>query len=252
MSDQDPVGVPTGAAAGSSTFNLSGRSVNAGDGIEWIKQGWQLFMKNPGVWIAITVIMVVILVVLGVIPIIGQLATQFLMPVFTAGLLLGCKSLSDGEDLRIDHLFAGFKQNIGSLVMVGVFYLIGIVVIMVITFSIGGGAALTGAFMGRGAGAGMAFGGLMLAILIMLALMVPLMMAVYFAPALVVLQNVAPLEAMKASFFGCLKNIVPFLIYGIVLFVLAIIAAIPFGLGLLVLIPVMFGSVYASYVGIFE
>ena len=252
MSDQNPVSVPAGAAAGSGNFNLGGRSVSAGDGIEWIKRGWQLFVMNPGIWIAITIIMVVILVVLGVIPIIGQLATQFLMPVLTAGLLLGCKSLSDGEDLKIDHLFAGFRQNIGSLVMVGVFYLIGIVVIMAITFFVGGGAALTGAFMGRGAGAGMAFGGFMLAMLIMLALMVPLMMAVYFAPALVVFHNVAPLEAMKASFFGCLKNIVPFLIYGIVLFVLGIVAVIPLGLGLLVLRPVMFGSVYASYVGIFE
>jgi hypothetical protein len=40
---------------------------------------------------------------------------------------------------------------------------------------------------------------------------------------------------------------VPFLIYGIVLFVLAMIASIPFGLGWLVLGPVVFGSVYAAY-----
>ena len=82
--------------------------------------------------------------------------------------------------------------------------------------------------------------------------LVPLAMAVWFAPALVVFRNVAPLEAMKASFFACLKNIVPFLVYGVILFVLCIVAMIPFGLGMLVMMPVMMGSVYASYVEIFE
>ncbi|MBA3904416.1 MAG: hypothetical protein C0522_12225, partial [Rhodocyclaceae bacterium] len=148
--------------------------------------------------------------------------------------------------------FAGFRQNTGNLVMVGVFYLIGVAGVMAITFLVGGGAALTGGMMGRGPGVGMAIGGFFLAMLIMLALMVPLAMAIWFAPALVIFRNVAPLEAMKASFFACLKNIVPFLVYGVILFVLGIIAMIPFGLGLLVLVPVMMGSVYASYVEIFE
>jgi uncharacterized membrane protein len=54
-------------------------------------------------------------------------------------------------------------------------------------------------------------------------------------------------EAMKESFAGCLKNIMPFLIYGLVALVFAILAAIPFGLGWLLLGPVLIGSVYASY-----
>ena len=252
MSEQNPGMVPAGESSVGSNFDVGGRTVNAGDGVEWLKQGWDLFLKNPGIWIAITVIMVVINIVLSLIPIIGQLAAQFLMPVFIGGLFLGCKSLSDGDELRIEHLFAGFKQNTGNLVMVGVFYLIGVIVIMAITFVVGGGAALTGGLMGRGAGVGMALGGLMLALLIMLVLMVPLCMAIYFAPALVIFHNVAPLEAMKASFSACLKNMVPFLVYGLILFVLCIIAAIPFGLGFLVLIPVIIGSTYVAYSGIFE
>jgi uncharacterized membrane protein len=56
-----------------------------------------------------------------------------------------------------------------------------------------------------------------------------------------------PVAALKASFFGCLKNLIPFLLYGIVLLVLAMIATIPFGLGWLVLGPVMIASIYRSY-----
>ncbi len=44
-----------------------------------------------------------------------------------------------------------------------------------------------------------------------------------------------------------MKNMAPFLIYGIVLFVLLLLALIPLMLGVLVLIPVLAGSVFASY-----
>lgn len=251
MAEQNPFLVPSGEAPGGQ-FDPAGRGVEAGRSIEWLKQGWQLFTRNPGMWIAIAVILMVIVVVLSFIPVIGGLAAQFLMPVFAGGILLGCRSLAGGGDFGIDTLFAGFKQNTTNLILVGVFYLVGVVAITVLVFLVGGGAAITGGMMGRGPGVGMAVGGFFVAMLVMLALMVPLAMAVWFAPALVVFHNVAPLEAMKASFFACLKNIVPFLVYGVILFVLCMIAVIPFGLGMLVMLPVMMGSLYASYVEIFE
>jgi uncharacterized membrane protein len=56
---------------------------------------------------------------------------------------------------------------------------------------------------------------------------------------------------MKTSFYACLKNIVPFLIYGVIAVVLCLIAAIPFGLGFLVVGPVLFASIYTGYRDIF-
>ena len=95
-------------------------------------------------------------------------------------------------------------------------------------------------------------GVIMIGTLVAVGLSVPLMAAYWFAPALVVFRDVAPLEAMKASFFACLKNLLPFLVYGVILFVLCLIAMIPIGLGMLIMVPVMMGSIYASYVEIFE
>ena len=253
MAEQNPFIVPGGSSEqGGAAFDPAGRNVDAGRGLEWLKQGWQLFVKNPGMWIAIAVILMVIVVVLSLIPVVGSLAANFLMPVFAGGILLGCKSLTEGGDFGIDSLFAGFKQNTTNLILVGVFYMVGMIAIMLVVFFIGGGAAITGGLIGRGPGVGVAMGGFFLAMLVFMVLMVPLAMAVWFAPALVVFHNVAPIEAMKASFFACLKNFVPFLVYGVILFVLCIIAMIPFGLGMLVMVPVMMGSVYASYVEIFE
>jgi uncharacterized membrane protein len=86
-----------------------------------------------------------------------------------------------------------------------------------------------------------------LVVLIGLALTIPIAAAVWFAPALVVLQNLGAIEALKASFTGCLRNMVPFLIYGIVLLIPAIVATVPAALGWLVLGPIVAGSVYTSY-----
>ena len=87
----------------------------------------------------------------------------------------------------------------------------------------------------------------LLAWLIALALMVPVFMAVWFAPPLAVFNELGAFDALKASFLGCLKNIVPFLIYGLILFCLAFLATIPVLLGWLVLGPVIGASIYTSY-----
>jgi len=77
-------------------------------------------------------------------------------------------------------------------------------------------------------------------------------MAYWFAPVLVGLNNLTAIEAMKLSFNACLQNILPFFVYGLIFMLLLIVALIPFGLGLLVVVPVMMTSLYASYVDIFN
>jgi uncharacterized membrane protein len=108
----------------------------------------------------------------------------------------------------------------------------------------GGGGLQGGAPAGATAGAVVT---VLLAVLIAIALALPLVMALWFAPALVVFHELDAVAAMKASFTGCLRNIVPFLVYGIVGLLLAVVAMIPLGLGWLVLGPVLAASVYASY-----
>ena len=56
MSEQNPFIVPGGSSdqAGDS-FDPSGRNVDVGRGLEWLKQGWQLFTRNPGMWIAMAI-----------------------------------------------------------------------------------------------------------------------------------------------------------------------------------------------------
>ena len=85
-----------------------------------------------------------------------------------------------------------------------------------------------------------------------LLLLVPLTMALWFAPALVMLSDMAALDAMKASFAGCLRNWLPFLVYSLVLCVLLVLVPLTLGLALLAFIPVMTASIYLSYRDIFH
>jgi uncharacterized membrane protein len=77
-------------------------------------------------------------------------------------------------------------------------------------------------------------------------------MAYWYAPILVGLNNLSAIQAMKLSFVACLKNMLPFLLYGLIFMLLLVAAIIPFGLGLLIAVPVMMTSLYASYVDVFN
>ena len=71
-------------------------------------------------------------------------------------------------------------------------------------------------------------------------------------PALVVFHNMAPIDAAKASFAASLKNVMAFLVFGAIYIVAAIVASIPFGLGWLVLVPLLALCAYLSYKEVFE
>lgn len=226
---------------------MGGRAVGAGQGWTWIAEGFGLFRKAPGIWIALVVILFVILVVLAFIPLLGAVATFLVVPVFIGGLLLGCQTLQGGGELEVAHLFAGFKAHTGNLIVLGALAIAGWIVVMLPVVVIVGAGAFLAAIRGDAAGVAALGGSFMLAWLVALALSIPIYMALWFAPALVVLRGMAPIEAIKESFLGCLKNILPFLVYSIVLMVLGIVAFIPLGLGWLVLGPTLIASVYVSY-----
>ena len=226
---------------------MGGRAVGAGQGWTWIADGFGLFKKAPGMWIALVIVLLVILIVLAFIPLLGVVATFLLMPLFLGGLMLGCRALQGGGELEVGHLFAGFKEHTGNLIVLGALAIGGWIIVMLPVIAIVGAGTIFGVMRGDAAGVAAMGGSFMLAWLVAMALSIPIYMALWFAPALVVLRGLAPVAAVKESFFGCLKNIVPFLIYGIVMLVLGILAAIPLALGWLVLGPVAVASIYVAY-----
>ena len=241
--DQFPLQAPV--------FRGESRVVEAGNAFEWLRQGWALFVSQPAQWLAVTVVLLLVMLAVSIVPVIGALAANLLTPVFMAGMLHACRRAVNGEVPEIGDLFAGFNRGTGNLVVLGLIYMVGMFCIFLITLAVGGGGVVGGMMTGSPAGIGLAFGGVALAMVLSVVLSLPIFMAMWFAPALVYFNQMNPVDAMKASFGACVKNVLPFLVYGLIVLVLAFFAALPLFLGFLVLLPVVFGSIYIAYRDIF-
>ena len=224
-------------------------------GWEWIKQGFALFMKAPLLWIVFLFIFLVAAIILSSVPVVGEPLASLLMPVVIAGLMTGCRSLEHGEDLELMHFLAGFRKHTSHLVTLGGITLVSQLLILG-AMMMAGGAALVGIMMsGQGdpdpetvkaavAGAGFA-------ILLGVTLFSILMMAMQYAPMLVYFNDATPIQAMKLSLRAFIYNIGPMLVYYLTFTFLAILASLPMLLGWLILMPLVFTSLYVSYSAIF-
>ena len=241
---------------GSSPILCKPRAAEISRGMAWLSEGFGYFQKDILAWVGVTILLFVIIIALAFIPLLGNLAIGVLMPIFIAGLMLGCQARAQGGKFQVVHLFAGFSQHTGQLMILGLLYLAGmiaLVILLVILIISGAGGAGILAELASGDAAALA-DNLMFTVLISLvaaALYVPLLMGFWFAPALVILRNAGAVDAVKLSFNGCLMNIMPFILYGIIGLVLSIVAIIPMGLGLLVLVPVVTASIYVAYQDIY-
>jgi len=236
---------------------MESQQVGAAQGWRWIVDAFELFKKNPLIWIVLFVVYFLVVMIVSIVPLVGPLVMSLLAPVFAAGFMLACRDLEKGGELELRYLVAGFMHNTGQLVTVGGLYLIGSIAIMGVMMFAGGGAILSAAALNGMHGgeppdvAIGAIGGMLIASLTALVLLIPLLMAYWFAPALVFFHDMPAVQAMKASFSACMKNWLSFTVYGLAGFGLFVVALIPFGLGLVVLIPVITASIYTSYKDIF-
>jgi uncharacterized membrane protein len=232
-------------------------SVPGERGAAWIFEGFDYFKANPLGWIGALVVLFVISAMISLIPF-GGLAFNVVSPVFTAGLMLGCHQHREGGVFSFNHLFAGFSDNVKQLLLVGAILLgfslliaavvVAVAAVTMVNFSDLMAGRIPEEMFSNPAEMFLPF---ITILFIIVALSVPLIMALWFAPALVVLNRLSAVEAMRLSFQGCLINIVPFLIYGIVALVVLFISMIPFGLGLLITAPMMTASIYIGYRDIF-
>ena len=256
MSDQNPYQPPVATVEVTPEMGQLGepRGLPAGRGFSWLGEGFELFKRNPWIWILNVIIYLVIMMIMGMIPLVS-LVSNLLNPVFIGGFMLGCLALDKGQELEVSHVFAGFQRNTGKLVGLGAMSLVLVIVVVLISVAaLFGTMGIDMAAMESVEAAGDPQAGLkvLLVMLVMLLLLVPVAMMFWFAPVILVLNDeVGVLESMKLSFRGCLKNLLPFLLYGLLGFVLSIVASIPLMLGWLVLTPVVIASIYAAYKDIY-
>lgn len=236
---------------------VQAQTVDASRGVNWWSEGWALFMKSPAMWVVFGLILFIGFVILHYIPF-GGLLFFLAYPALMGSLMLAARKTEQDGTLDINDLGLAFKEHLNPLLVIGALSVGAALVIGLVLYIMLGILGLS-ALMSLGfdnlmvavASIVAAIGAIVVALLVGLALAVPVSMAVWFAPALVVFRGVDPVNALKASFAACMRNMVPFLLYGIVFAVACFFALIPAGLGLLILVPLSVLTTYLAYRDIF-
>ncbi|MBS1207673.1 MAG: hypothetical protein H6R19_71 [Proteobacteria bacterium] len=220
-----------------------------------------MFARHPADWVLMALCafaMLAISTMLVPVPLIGPILPPLLLALLLGGMLHAAAQARLGQ-MHFLQMFEGFRRHPGNLTLIGLFYAIPLVLVHLLVMLALGGSLLV-SLLGLPVGStinsfasgivGMLFD-LGIALGIFLLLWGLLLLAMLFAPALVMHAKAPPLEAMRLSLAASLRNIGAILLLAISLYVLFIVALIPAGLGIVIYIPVVIGALDAAYQELF-
>jgi hypothetical protein len=248
------------------------RTVAASQGWRWVVEGFRLYRKNPPLLSTAFGMMFGLLMALNLIPGIGGILSSLASPLMVAGFMAAFRALDNDESLELPHFLAGVKRPLLAapavpLVALGAVQLLATLVIGQIMQGMGFDAEAF-AKLAQNENASLAelqaFKNQTLpAILAGLLLFTPLIMATWFAPALILFGGANLGTALGVSFRAVLKNWAAMLVNSLALSgVLLLLVLMSVYLGtlvftvmllilLLVAPPLLQASLYASYQAIF-
>ncbi|WP_151638884.1 BPSS1780 family membrane protein [Noviherbaspirillum aerium] len=237
----------------------------------WVKQGFALFRKQPAEMSTLFLAYMFLMVVVGILPLLGQILPMVLIPVFSMAFMQACVQVEDGKKVYPNLLLAGFRSPAFlSLVKLGFLYLIAAVAAIAASALIDGGVFWQVMSSNKAMDAetirnsNMSLG-MMLSALVY----TPAAMAFWYAAPLIAWQKMGIGKAIFYSFFAVKRAGKAFLVYGlawlligvlvpvIVSSIVALLISKPFVV-MLVLLPlslmltvVMYCSFYPTYTTVF-
>lgn len=219
---------------------------NVLDGINWFQKGWILFKKAPITLVFMTLVFSLFYLV-GLNTVVGQYIVALLAPVLAGGVFLAIDKTYRGDKIHFEDLFAVFKdKNLLKQCLV-----IGAIGMGVVTLTLIFQNMPTSDHMMRSIGGdsrnvydGTPFSlGSFLTKLLSWIWTISLL----FGVALVAIKRVEAIPALKSSIAAVLSNFFPLVIFYLIAFILTFIAVLPFGLGLLILMPIVLCSNYCLF-----
>lgn len=236
------------------------KKLNAARGWIWVKQGYQLIMHNPLLSIILALISVLCIFITIKIPQVGPFIAVLLIPILMAGYMRACRALELEEEIELTHLFEGFQKKVARLLSLGGFAILGLLFASLATVLIGGTditqilenfqstndpQMLADALSGAGLG-------VLFSLIVGFTLVLMMVLALQYAPMLVFFSGLTAAAALRNSLVGSIRNLIPYTVYNIIMQLLALVLGpLPYGIGLIVLIPLSLTSLYVSYRNIF-
>ena len=193
-------------------------------GIAWLAQAYALFSRKRLPWIMLLLTYYILLKLLLYVPYAGPYAISILKPVFAVGLLAAAWTQERGGTPQLSQLFQGFRANLGSLLPIGIFFVVGVTAAVFASSLVDDGKLLDllsnagGAMTEEDFTAALADGSLQAGMLFSALLTIPILIATWWAPALVVFQNAGAGTALAVSFRAAIANFRPLAIYALGVF----------------------------------
>ena len=251
---------------------MTNDKISARQGIEWIRQGFALFRKQPAELSMLFLLYMLLMFALSIIPLMGQLLPLLLVPCFSMAFMQACVEIEAGRKARPNLLLTAFRSPaLGTLLRLGVLYLLGAVLAVAASTLVDGGVfwkLMSGQV--RADEQELPVGDLPLAMIFSALIYVPFAMAFWHAAPLATWQKMGLFKAIFYSFFAVRRCGKAFLAYalGWIVVGIAVPAIISALLGLIlgkaivaimllmplsvILTIVMYCSFYPTYLEVFE
>ena len=195
----------------------------AKQGVAWLRAAYHMFSQHRAPWLLLVMSYFILLMLIRIVPFVGPFAMTIMKPVFAVGLLAAAWHQERGGVPQLSHLFQGFRANLRALLVVGAFFVVGITVAVYASALVDGGALID--FIGTGGtlteeqlAAKLADPRLTFGMLFSALLSIPVLVATWWAPALVVFQDATASAALGASLRAALANWRALATYGIAVF----------------------------------
>jgi uncharacterized membrane protein len=188
-------------------------------GIAWLREAAVMLAAARVRWLLLLLAYYAIQLMVSVVPVVGPLAMMVVRPVFAVGFLAAAWTQQRGGVPEIGHLFRGFQTNLKALLPIGVVLVAGTTLAILATALVDGGALLDAITSNaKPDEAFVASGRVEAAMLFGIVCALPTLLAVWFAPALVVFQDCGARQALGTSLRATMANWRPLAVYGLLLF----------------------------------
>ena len=188
-------------------------------GLGWLRGASILLAGARLTWLLFFVCYIVILGLISTIPIIGTPLATVLKPVFTVGFLAAAWTQTRGQKPALADLFRGFQANLRALIPLGLAYWAAINLAMLSTALIDGGVFIGAIFLGQPLPEDfLTRAETQWVMLLSVACALPAILAMWFAPALVVFDELPWYTAIRLSLAATVANWRAFLVLGATVF----------------------------------
>lgn len=193
----------------------------ARDGWLWIMQGLQLFRRNPSEMMALNLSYLTAILILGSLPLLGQIIWLLLVPSCCLGMMQACRQLSRNESVWTKQLLTCFSMpQLPNQLRLGMVWLLATILVSLTVaglFALLDDDATWQVLSGQisPAKAKIDEGNFYLASICAAIVYLPFVAALWFAPALVGWHNMPASKAIFYSFFAVWRSGRAFIIYGL-------------------------------------